>query len=94
LSHLVLDEIYAVDAAGLLLRANKAAGRAFKLFSQSIPATLCTWLVLGALTYLVGIEQGYLKPIRLSFQYPFGEQKSSLPRSIPSNLPSLTPGSR
>jgi hypothetical protein len=94
LSHLVLDEIYAVDASGLLLRANKAAGSAFKFFSRSIPATLCTWLVLGLLTYLIGVEQGYLKPVRFSIEYPQSLKGSQHPHSIPSNLPGLAPPAR
>jgi hypothetical protein len=68
LSHLVLDEIYAVDSSGLLPRLNKAAGSAFKLFSPSLPATLCTWLVLATLTYLAAVEQGYVEPVRFSIQ--------------------------
>jgi hypothetical protein len=94
LSHLVLDEIYAIDASGLLLRANKAAGSALKLFSQSVPATVCAWVLLGLLTYLVGIEQGYFKPIKFSIEYPTAERKTHAPRSIPSHIPGLTPGSR
>jgi hypothetical protein len=64
-SHLVLDEIWAVDLRGL--RLNKAAGSALKLFSQSIPATVTCWGILALLTYLIGVDQGYWKPL------PFGK---------------------
>jgi hypothetical protein len=70
LSHLVLDEIYSVDARGLRVRLNKSAGSALKLASRSLPATLLTWAVLGGLTYLVGIEVGYFRPIHLALDYP------------------------
>src|SRR5262249_4513828 len=65
MSHLVLDEIWAIDANGLIPRANKAAGSACKLFSQSIPATLATWSVLAVLTYTLGVEQGFVKGVHL-----------------------------
>ena len=65
LSHLVLDELSSVDASGGLLRLNKAAGSALKLFSHSLPATLLAWLLLGALTYHVAALQGYAAPVRL-----------------------------
>lgn len=63
LSHLVLDELYSVDASGVVIRLNKAAGSAIKLFSRSIPATAAAWLLMGLLTYLVCVDQGYLEPI-------------------------------
>jgi hypothetical protein len=70
LSHLVLDEIWSVNAQGLKIRFNKAAGSALKLFSHSLPATVMTWLILAGLTYLVGIDQGYLQPIHFTVEYP------------------------
>lgn len=63
LSHLVLDEIFAVDASGLVPRLNKAAGSAVKLFSSSRVATLLTWILLGGVSYGVGVEKGYLQPL-------------------------------
>jgi membrane-bound metal-dependent hydrolase YbcI (DUF457 family) len=70
LSHLVLDELYSVDTRGLKVRLNKAAGSALKLASRSASATLVTWSLLAGLTYLVGVEQGYSRPIHWSFDYP------------------------
>jgi membrane-bound metal-dependent hydrolase YbcI (DUF457 family) len=68
LSHLVLDEIWAVDARGLIPKFNKAAGSACKFFSQSIPATLTTYVILTALTYGIGVELGYIEPIHLPIE--------------------------
>lgn len=46
LSHLVLDEMYAVDLNGLVPRLNKAAGSALKLFSPSWKATGFCYVIL------------------------------------------------
>lgn len=70
LSHLVLDEIYSVNAQGLKVRFNKAAGSALKLFSASIPATLLTWAILAGLTYLVGVDRGYFQPLHFTVEFP------------------------
>jgi membrane-bound metal-dependent hydrolase YbcI (DUF457 family) len=58
LSHLVLDELYAVDFNGVLFRRNKFAGSALKLFSPSWPATLATYFVLGILCFIAWVEIG------------------------------------
>jgi hypothetical protein len=52
LSHLVLDELYAVDFMGVGIRLNKYAGSALKLASPSRTATLAAYLLLGGLGYL------------------------------------------
>jgi membrane-bound metal-dependent hydrolase YbcI (DUF457 family) len=65
LSHLLMDELWSVNIDGLAITLNKAAGSAFKLFSQSLPATLCCWTILGALTYMVGVREGYCAPLHL-----------------------------
>jgi membrane-bound metal-dependent hydrolase YbcI (DUF457 family) len=46
LSHLVLDEIYAVDLRGLVPRLNNFAGSALKLFSASWLANIITYALL------------------------------------------------
>ena len=59
LSHLVLDEIYAVDFNGVRLRLNQFAGSALKLASPSWVATsVCYGLLvgLGFLAYLDYLE--------------------------------------
>src|SRR5262249_51701010 len=58
LSHLVLDEIYAVDFMGIKIKRNKFAGSAVKLWSPSWPATLTTYLLLGVLGYLAWVDLG------------------------------------
>lgn len=52
LSHLVLDEIYAVDFMGVSVRFNQFAGSALKFGSPSWAATLATYLLLGGLGYV------------------------------------------
>jgi hypothetical protein len=52
LSHLVLDEFYAVDFMGVRIRFNQFAGSAVKLGSKSWLATLGTYALLIALGYL------------------------------------------
>lgn len=56
LSHLVLDEFYAVDLMGLRIRPNRFAGSALKFFSPSWPATLATYFTLGILGYLTWLD--------------------------------------
>lgn len=58
LSHLVLDEIYAVSFMGFKLTPNKYAGSALKFFSPSWVATLTTYFVLGLLGYLAWLDLG------------------------------------
>jgi len=91
LSHLVLDEIYAVDARGLQVHLNKAAGSALKLFSKNIPATVATWLVLGVLTYLVGVEQGLFAPVHFSINYPPARRAESVQEPTPAAAASPRP---
>jgi hypothetical protein len=88
LSHLVLDEIYAVDARGLRIRLNKAAGSALKLASQSAPATMLTWLIMLGLSYLVGIDAGYFQPAHFSLDYPPLKRFQSAERHPPARIPS------
>lgn len=56
LSHLVLDELYAVDLRGLRVKLNKFAGSAVKLFSPSVPGTAACYAMLGALLYLAYLD--------------------------------------
>lgn len=92
LSHLVLDEIYAVDLNGVTPRFNKAAGSALKFFSKSWAATAGTWLLLGALTYLVGVDLGYFSPVHIQLPYSLSVQGNRLhPRVIPNNVPGAFP---
>ncbi len=57
LSHLVLDEIYSVDFLGRkLMRLNKYAGTALKLWSPSWTANLTCYSILAALAYFAWSE--------------------------------------
>jgi LexA-binding, inner membrane-associated putative hydrolase len=58
LSHLVLDEIYAVDLMGVVPKLNQFAGSALKLTSKSWPATLLTYAILLALGSLAWVSMG------------------------------------
>jgi hypothetical protein len=63
LSHLVLDELYAIDLLGARLRPNRFASSALKLFSPSVTATLFTyallaWLALLAWRELAALSEG------------------------------------
>lgn len=53
LSHLVLDEIYAIDFNGLRIKTNQFAGTALKFTSPSWMATLVTYFILFGLGYLM-----------------------------------------
>jgi membrane-bound metal-dependent hydrolase YbcI (DUF457 family) len=67
LSHLVLDELYAIDLMGLKLRPNKYAGSALKFFSPSLTATVGTYLVLAGLAVLAWQEVLALRESRHFF---------------------------
>jgi hypothetical protein len=58
LSHLLLDELFAVDLMGLAFKRTKYAGSALKFFSPSWTATLTTYFVLGLLGYLAWLDLG------------------------------------
>lgn len=60
LSHLLLDEIYAVGFNGLKLKVNQFAGSAMKFTSKSRPATLVCWFLLAILSYRVAVTEGVL----------------------------------
>jgi len=61
LSHLVLDELYAVNFMGVRIRLNKYAGSALKLYSPSLFATALTYALLLGLGFLAWLDYG---PIR------------------------------
>jgi hypothetical protein len=52
LSHLLLDELYAVNFNGVTIKLNQFAGSAVKLFSSSWTANLVTYALLLGLSYL------------------------------------------
>ncbi len=58
LSHLVLDELFAVDLMGLVPKLNQFAGSALKFRSDSWVATLLTYAILCTLGYMAWISTG------------------------------------
>ena len=64
LSHLVLDELWAVNLMGFKVRLNRYAGSALKFFSPSWSATVITYLVLAALGLLAWQEVTALRESR------------------------------
>lgn len=60
-SHLLLDELYAVEWHGLRVKLNKFAGSAVKFAGQSYPANIFTYGLLFTLSYTVWEEGGLQK---------------------------------
>jgi membrane-bound metal-dependent hydrolase YbcI (DUF457 family) len=60
LSHLLLDEIYAVDFKGLRPKLNQFAGSALKFFSKSSSANIVCWGLLLLLGYRIAVEEKVL----------------------------------
>src|SRR5262249_15718228 len=56
LSHLVLDELCSVDFSGVAIHVNQFGGSALKLYSQSWPVTVSTYLLLFTLGYVASRE--------------------------------------
>jgi len=85
LSHLVLDELYAVDLRGVIPRLNQFAGSALKMFSKSWMANLCTYALLvalaGAAFKSAEAPRGALRdePPRRRALLPRGDQPYSFP---------------
>lgn len=62
-SHLVLDEIYSIDASGMQVRLKQSAGSALKLVSSSPRGTFIAWALVSTLGYAVAVEIGQAPPI-------------------------------
>lgn len=60
LSHLILDEIFSVQFAGIGVRLAKSAGSAMKLVGSNMFANCITYTLLCIMTYGVLIEVGWL----------------------------------
>ncbi len=60
LSHLVLDEIYAVDFHGVIPKLNHMAGSALKLFSKSWGANVVCYSICVGLGYLYWIDSHHV----------------------------------
>ncbi|HEX6985129.1 MAG TPA: metal-dependent hydrolase [Planctomycetaceae bacterium] len=64
LSHLVLDELYAVQWNGVRVRLNKAAGSALKCFGRSFPANAFSYGLLFFLAYAAMVKAGLMTGVR------------------------------
>ena len=71
LSHLVLDEVYAVDLMGLTPKMNQFAGSAVKIGSASFSATAITYLILLAMAWAAWVTTGEVGSA------PYGASRSS-----------------
>jgi membrane-bound metal-dependent hydrolase YbcI (DUF457 family) len=60
LSHLVLDELYAVDLSGLIIKTNQFAGSALKFFSKSAMANCICYGILTGLVWVSYQEEALL----------------------------------
>jgi hypothetical protein len=58
LSHLVLDELFAVNLMGVVPRLNQFAGSALKLKSDSWVATALTYTILCGMSYMAWVSTG------------------------------------
>jgi membrane-bound metal-dependent hydrolase YbcI (DUF457 family) len=74
LSHLVLDELYAVDFRGLKPKLNKYAGSALKFGSPSHWATGFAYLLMVALGFLVFLDVGGKAPDGMNSNAPISMQ--------------------
>lgn len=60
LSHLLLDEIYAVNFNGVKLKLNQFAGSALKFTSKSRAANVVCWSLVAILSYRVAVTEGIM----------------------------------
>lgn len=59
LTHLILDEIWAIEMSGGHIRLKKSFGTAMKLFGQSGPANSSTWALLTGMSLFSANDQGH-----------------------------------
>ena len=68
-SHLLLDEIYAIDFNGIAIKPNQFSGTALKLTNpKDWKSTFLCWSILSLLSYRVAVDEGYLKEYLPSLQ--------------------------
>jgi membrane-bound metal-dependent hydrolase YbcI (DUF457 family) len=60
MSHLILDEIYAVEWRGVTVKLNKFAGSAVKFFGKSWGANIWTYGLLFTISYAILVDNGIL----------------------------------
>ena len=91
-SHLLLDELYAVEWHGLRVKLNKFAGSAVKFVGKSWPGNIFAYGLLFMLTYSVWIDGGLQQGLRQWTGSRFATADSPTPTPTPT--PSPDPGSQ
>lgn len=61
-SHLMLDEMYSVQWAGVRLKLKKSAGSAIKMFGKPFVPNVVTYSILMVLTYAMLVDAGLIQP--------------------------------
>lgn len=87
LTHLILDEIWAIEIAGAHIRLKKSFGTAMKLFGQSGPANSATWALLAGLSLFSYNDQGHPE-----IAAPFQRTRLDLLQSVEPGRPSYNDG--
>ncbi len=81
-SHLVLDEIYAVEWSGLHVRLNKFAGSAVKFVGKSFLPNLVTYSLLMVLTYAALVQSRIIEPPGTGSLIPSLERAAARDRDV------------
>ncbi len=61
-SHLLLDEMYSVQWAGVHIKLKKSAGSAMKLFGKPFVPNVVAYSILAVLTYAMLLDAGLIQP--------------------------------
>lgn len=96
LSHLVLDEIYAIDITGARVKLNKFAGSAVKLWSKSLIANLTCYALLAGMVFLAVGEETMLPmdaPPAIQKPRRHKNRKGIIPGRATEAPPAVRPGS-
>jgi hypothetical protein len=78
LSHLVLDELYAVNFMGVRIKLNKYAGSAMKFWSPSVLATGVTYVLLLGLGFVAWLDVSTQLAARNAPQPPAGASRGQI----------------
>lgn len=80
LSHLLLDEMYAVEWTGIRIRLNKFAGSAMKLLGPRFFPNVVSYALLAVLTYATLVDVGVLdEPGKINVPMPAKKSNDSPP---------------
>ena len=81
-SHLLLDEVYAVQWTGVRLKLNKAAGSALKMFSKNVAPNVFAYSVLFLLTYATLVTAGVIHEPEFEANPPLLRQAADEPPTL------------